>query len=170
MTTFIIRRLIQAVIVVILVTLAVFLVMRILPGDPLYMLYTPNQIQEFTDEQLAEIRHAAGLDRPLLVQYVTWIGGTLKGDLGRSVIHKTYVSDEVAKRLPITAHIGVLSFVIGIIIGIPIGIISAIRRGTWLDTVVTSLANIGITIPVFWLGMMLIYIFSCLLYTSPSPR
>ena len=174
MTTFIIRRLIQAVIVIIIVTLSVFLMMRILPGDPIYMLFTPNQVVELTEEEIQEIRREAGLDKPLLAQYFTWMVDVLQGDLGKSVLHETYVADEIAKRLPITAYLGGLALVIGLIIGIPMGIIAAIRRGTWMDTVATSVANIGITIPVFWLGMMLIFLFALKLdwlpvmgFTSP---
>jgi len=150
------------------------MLMRILPGDPIYMLFTPNQVQALTEEEMAEIRREAGLDKPLLAQYFTWMGGIFRGDLGKSILHETYVADEVAKRLPITVYLGVLSFIIGLIIGIPMGVISAIRRGTWMDTVVTSLANLGITIPVFWLGIMLVFVFSLRLgwlpvmgFTSP---
>ena len=174
MTTFIIRRLIQAVIVIIIVTLSVFLMMRILPGDPIYMLFTPNQVVDLTEEEIQEIRREAGLDKPLLAQYFTWMVDVLQGNLGKSVLHETYVSDEIAKRLPITAYLGGLALAIGLIIGIPMGIIAAVRRGTWMDTVATSVANIGITIPVFWLGMMLIFLFALKLdwlpvmgFTSP---
>jgi peptide/nickel transport system permease protein len=175
MATFVIRRLFQSIIIIFLVTITVFLTMRILPGDPIYMLYTPNQVQALTEEQMVKIRHEAGLDKPLMVQYFTWMGGIFRGDLGQSILHKTKVTDEIAKRLPITAHLGVLSFIIGIVIGVPMGVISAVRRGTWLDTLVTTAANFGITIPVFWLGIMLIFLFAIRLdwlpvmgYTSPA--
>jgi len=174
MTAFIIRRLIQAVFVILIVTIGVFLVMRILPGDPIYMLYNPNQLQEISDEDIARIRHEAGLDKPLFIQYTDWMGGVFRGNLGVSVLYHTSVSDEVAKRLPVTAHLGILAFIVGFVIGVPMGVIPAIRRGTWLDTFVTSLANLGVTVPIFWLGIMLIYLFSVELrwlpvqgYTSP---
>lgn len=174
MTTFIIRRLLQSIFIIILVTITVFMVMRILPGDPIYMLFTPNQVQALTEEEMDEIRREAGLDKPLLAQYFTWMGGVFQGDLGKSILHETYVADEIAKRIPITAHLGIVAFIIGLIVGIPMGVISAVRRGTWLDTVMTSAANFGITIPVFWLGIMLIFLFSLQLgwlpvmgYTSP---
>jgi peptide/nickel transport system permease protein len=174
MTAFIIRRLIQAVFVILIVTIGVFLVMRILPGDPIYMLYNPNQLQEISEEEIAHIRHEAGLDKSLFFQYVDWMAGVFRGNLGVSVLYHTSVSEEVARRLPVTAHLGILSFVIGFVIGVPMGVIPAVRRGTWIDTLVTSLANIGVTIPIFWLGIMLIYAFSIELrwlpvqgYTSP---
>ena len=96
------------------------------------------------------------------------------GKLGRSILNKVPVTQEILRRLPITLHIGLTAFVIGILIGIPAGIISAVRRGTWLDTITVTFANLGITLPNFWLGFMLIYLFGLYLgwlpvqgYTSP---
>jgi peptide/nickel transport system permease protein len=174
MGTYIVRRLIQAIIVIFIVTVFVFVGMRLLPGDPIFMLYNPNQLQNYTEEQLNQIRHEAGLDRSLVVQYFDWLGGVFQGNLGESIMTKEPIIKELSKRILVTAYIGVLAFLISVIIGIPFGIISAIRRATWLDTVVTTLANIGITIPIFWLGIMLIWLFAVKLgwlptsgYTSP---
>jgi peptide/nickel transport system permease protein len=173
-TTFIIRRIYQAVIVLILVSIIVFLVMRILPGDPIRMLVTSNESQEFTEEQITQLRHQFGLDRPLAVQYFSWMGGVLHGDLGVSILTRTPVANEIIRRLPITFHLGSTAFVCGILIGIPIGIISAVRRGKWIDTLVVTLSNLGITVPTFWLGLLLMYFFGLYLkwlpvmgYTSP---
>lgn len=148
--------------------------MRLLPGDPIYMLLNPNQVQSITAEEIAQIRHEAGLDKPMPVQYFNWLGNVFKGDLGKSILNKRPVTIDLAKRIPVTAHIGILAFIISVIIGIPFGIISAIRRGTWLDTLVTTLANLGITAPTFWLGIMLMWLFAIYLnwlppmgYTSP---
>jgi peptide/nickel transport system permease protein len=160
MGTYIIRRLIQAVIVIIIVTVAIFLLLHLMPGDPIYMLYSTNAVAKFTPEQLQAIKHEAGLDRPLVIQYFRWVNDLLHGDLGTSVIYRdVQVSDAVKQRLPRSVYLGVLAFIVGFFFGIPMGIISAVKRNTWLDTVVTSFANLGITIPVFWLGVMLIYVF-----------
>jgi peptide/nickel transport system permease protein len=167
MIAYIIRRLIQAVIVVVLVTVIVFVGMRLLPGDPLLMLFDRNRIEAFTPEELAAIRHSAGLDKPMLIQYFDWMGGVLHGDLGQSILNKTSVSKDIAVRLPRTAYLGFLAFIVGTLIGIPAGVLSAVRRGSWLDSVVTTLANIGITVPTFWLGVMLIYIFALKLQWLP---
>jgi peptide/nickel transport system permease protein len=167
MIAYIIRRLIQAVIVIVLVTVIVFVGMRLLPGDPLLMLFDRNRIQAFTPEELAAIRHSAGLDKPLFVQYFDWMGGVLHGDLGQSILNKTSVSKDIGERLPRTAYLGFLAFIVGTLIGIPAGVLSAVRRGSWLDSVVTTLANIGITVPTFWLGVMLIYIFALKLQWLP---
>ncbi len=168
MFAYIVRRLIQSVIVVLLVTILVFVGMRLLPGDPIYMLFNPNQLQNMTAEELAKIRHEAGLDRPMAVQYFDWLGGVFKGNLGNSIMTKTPVSKDLVQRIPITFHIGILAFIIGTIIGIPLGIVSAVRRGTWLDTLVTALANIGITVPTFWLGIMLIWLFAVHFHWLPT--
>jgi peptide/nickel transport system permease protein len=162
----------MAIIVLLIVSLIVFFAMRLLPGDPVMMLIGPNL--EFTEEQITKLRHEYGLDRPLIVQYFYWIGGVFHGDLGRSIVDKTPVLYEILKRLPITLHLGLTAFVIGTLIGVPAGIISAVRRGKWSDTLVVTLANLGITIPVFWLGFMLIYLLGLYFmwlpvqgYTSP---
>jgi len=174
MLAFIIRRIILAVIILILATLLVFFGMRILPGDPILMLVTANQQQEFNEEYLLELRHQHGLDKPMIVQYFSWAGDILQGDFGISILTERPVAEEIFRRLPISIHVAGLAFVIGHLLGIPAGVICAIRRGKWLDTVITTLANIGITVPNFWLGIILMYIFGLSLkwlpimgYTSP---
>jgi peptide/nickel transport system permease protein len=173
-TTFIIRRLIQSLIVLVLVSIIVFLALRLLPGDPIRLIVTSSEAQSYTEEQIAQLRHQFGLDRPLPVQYVSWVGGLFRGDMGVSIFTRTPVKDEIFRRLPITFHLGVITFIIGLIIGIPVGIISAIRRGKWLDQFVITMSNLGITIPTFWLGLLLMYFFGLYLkwlpimgYTSP---
>jgi peptide/nickel transport system permease protein len=168
MGSYILRRVFQSVIVILIVSVMVFAGMRMLPGDPIYMLFNPNQLQTMTKEQIQQIRHDAGLDRSMAVQYFDWLGGVFKGDLGKSILTDEPVSNDLAKRIPITAYIGVLAFIISVIIGIPAGIISAIRRGTWLDTVVTTIANLGITIPIFWLGIILMWVFAVHWHILPT--
>jgi peptide/nickel transport system permease protein len=174
MTTYIIRRLIMAVIVLLLVVTFVFFAMRLLPGDPIRMLVTQSQQTQFTEEQIEALRVKNGLDKPLTVQYFEWLGSVVRGDLGRSILSHAPVIDQINHRVPVTLYLGVLSFIISIIIGVPAGIISAVRRGSWIDTVVTTLANLGITVPQFWLGVILMYVFGLYLgwlpvmgYTSP---
>lgn len=160
MTTYIIRRLIMAVIVLFIVSILVFLAMRLLPGDPIRMLVTQSESESFTEEQIAILKHEFGLDRPLFVQYFSWVGGVFHGDLGISILNRAPVAQEIVRRIPITFNIGIVAYVIGIIIGIPAGVICAVRRGQWIDSLITTLANIGITVPGFWLGFMLIYVFA----------
>jgi peptide/nickel transport system permease protein len=174
MLAFIIRRIILAIIILILATMLVFFGMRFLPGDPILMVVTANQQQEFNEEYLLELRHQHGLDKPMIVQYFNWAGDILQGDFGTSILTERPVAEEIFRRLPISVHVAGLAFVIGHLLGIPAGVICAIRRGKWLDTVITTLANIGITVPNFWLGIILMYIFGLSLkwlpimgYTSP---
>jgi peptide/nickel transport system permease protein len=174
MMTFIVRRLILAATVLFLVSVFVFLAMRLLPGDPVLMYVSASSIQEVTEEQLDQIRHEYGLDKTLPQQYLDWITGVLRGDFGTSILNRSPVIDEILKRLPITIHIGALAFIIATIVGISAGVVCAVRRGSWLDSLVTTLSNIGITVPVFWLGILLIYVFALYFkwlpvmgYTSP---
>ncbi len=168
MLNYIIRRIVQSLIVVLIVTVLVFVGMRLLPGNPLYMLFNPQQIQNMTQVQLDQIKHEAGLDRPLAEQYFSWLGGVFKGDLGDSIISKAPIMNDLKLRIPVTAYIGGLAFLLALILGIPAGIFTAIRRGTWLDNVVTTLANIGITIPVFWLGIMMMWLLAVHLRWLPT--
>jgi peptide/nickel transport system permease protein len=174
MGAYITRRVIQSLIVILLVTIFVFIGMRLLPGDPIYLIIDRNQVQNYTQEQIQALRHEAGLDKPVVTQYFDWLGGVFKGQLGQSILSKRPISIELKHRIPVTAYLGIWAFIISIVIGIPFGIISAIRRGSWLDTIVTTLANLGITVPIFWLGIMLMWLFAVHLrwlpvsgYTSP---
>jgi peptide/nickel transport system permease protein len=158
MGTYVVRRILQMILVLILVSIVVFLMVRLLPGDPILMYLTRNDMEEITSEQIERIRHELGLDRPLIIQYFDWLGHATKGDLGSSIITRSSIARELLRRVPITLHLGALAFIISIIVGIPLGVVSAVRRGTWLDSLVTSLGNLGVTVPIFWLGILLIYL------------
>lgn len=174
MTTYIVRRLIQGIIIVVLVTVVVFLLMRLLPGDPLAVYLSQGELQNMTAADLQALRHRFGLDKPIFIQYYDWMKGIVQGDLGTSLLLRQKITPLIKERMPITAYLGSLAFVIGSILGIFSGVICALRRGTWIDTVVTLLANMGITVPAFWVGILLIYFLSLQLkwlpvsgYTSP---
>ena len=174
MTIYIIRRLVQALIVLFIVTALVFILMHLLPGDPILYYLTQDRFTQATPEEIADLRHQFGVDRPIIVQYFDWLNDILHGDLGKSVSRRVPVNDLIKQALPISFYLGALSFIISNAIAIPIGIISAARRGKWSDTVLTVLANIGITAPTFWVGVILIYLFGITLgwlpthgYTSP---
>jgi len=174
MSGYIIRRILQSIVIVIIVTIMVFLMLRILPGDPMLLYLSKGQAMSLSPEQVEETRKEYGLDRPMHIQYLSWMAGVFRADLGKSVMHRRGVTQLVIQRMPVSLYLGVIAFVLGNFIGIVLGIISAIRRGRSMDFVVTLLANIGITIPIFWLGILLIYIFGLKLgwlpvhgYTSP---
>jgi peptide/nickel transport system permease protein len=174
MTTYIIQRLIQGIIILVVVTILVFGAMRFLPGDPLMLYIAQTQLETVSPEQMKVLKHEFGLDKSIPAQYLEWISGVLKGDFGTSIFYSEKVSKLLAERLPVTFYVGVFAFLLSSIVGIMAGVISAVRRGRWLDTTVTILANLGITTPGFWLGILLIYMFGFKLrllpvvgYTSP---
>jgi peptide/nickel transport system permease protein len=175
MTVYIARRLFMAVVVLVIVTLIVFFVMRLLPGDPLVIFVGRSAgTGSMSPEQLEYLRVQYGLDKPLAVQYATWLAGIFQGDLGKSIYYHEDVGRLLLERFPITLHLGLSAYILSSVGGIALGGLAAIRRGTWIDTLTTTLANIGITIPVFWLGILMIYLFGLRLgwlpiagYTSP---
>lgn len=175
MLTYVIRRLLHALVVVLLVSVLVFLVIRMLPGDPIEMLVARGDTQEYSQERVEQLRHELGMDRPLPVQYFDWLFKVVRGNLGQSILYNYDVGKEIGNRIPTTMYLGIISFVIGLFLGPLLGVLSAVRRGKLLDTMVTFVANIGITAPVFWVGILLIYYFGLHLkwlpiygYTPPN--
>jgi peptide/nickel transport system permease protein len=176
MTTYIFRRLFMAVVILFLITLIVFFAMRLLPGDPL-IIFLGQQAgsgTSITEKELEVLRHEYGLDKPITVQYVNWVSGIFQGNLGTSIHYHERVGKLMLERFPVTLQLGLSAFVIGNLLGILLGVLAAVRRGTWLDTFVTVMGNIGITIFVPWLGLLLMYAFGLKLgwlpiagFTSP---
>ena len=168
MTTFIVRRLIQAVFILLLVTLIVFFVMRLLPGDPI-LLYVAESggLETMTAEQIDVLRAEFGLDKPIMEQYLNWMGNIIRLDFGKSIYWHVPVSKLLVERIPVTLYLGVIAMIIGMTFGLLAGIGSAIRRGKWVDKVVLPLSYIGICIPVFWLGILMIYFFGLQLRWLP---
>jgi peptide/nickel transport system permease protein len=159
MTTYIIRRLFMAVIILFLVSLIVFFAMRLLPGDPL-IIFLGQQAgsgTSITERELEVLRHEYGLDKPIMIQYANWVTGIFQGNLGTSIHYHEKVGKLMLERFPITLHLGLLAYVIGNCLGILFGVLAAVRRGTWIDTVVTVMANLGITIFIPWFGLLLMY-------------
>jgi peptide/nickel transport system permease protein len=170
MIAFVIRRLVQTIIVLILVSFIAFSLLHVIPGDPAVAMLGV----EATQEQIDALRHRLWLDRPLTVQYMHWFTNILQGDLGTSVVFSESISLLIATRLPITFHLGLIALVLSTLIGIPAGTISAVRRGSLLDSLITVSANIGMAVPLFWLGILGVYLFALKLgwlpvqgYTSP---
>ncbi len=158
MTSYIIRRLFLGVVVMFVVTILVFIMMHWLPGDPLRTVLGEDYTN-YSQEELEKLRQDYGLDKPLIAQYFDWIGGVLKGDLGESIYYQTPVSQMIKERLPITLNLGILALIVSSLLGPTLGVIAAIRRGKWPDTVVSVTANLGITLPSFWIAIVFLYIF-----------
>jgi peptide/nickel transport system permease protein len=149
--------------------------MRLLPGDPL-LIYTSQsaELQSLSIQDLEHLRHEFGLDKPIIVQYADWVSSVFQGDFGTSIFYREKVGRLMLERFPVTLHIGLIALILSAILGILGGVLTAVRRGKWVDKLVTPLTIIGITIPVFWLGILMIYTFGLKLrwlpicgYTSP---
>ena len=168
MTVYILRRIILAIIILLVVTLVVFMAMRLLPGDPIFMVLTTGDMNNITTEEIERVRQEYGLDRPLIVQYFNWLTDLVQGDLGDSIVQKQAVSIEIFRRVPITLNLSIIALIIALCVGIPAGIICALKRGRWMDTLVTIFANLGITMPSFWLGYLLIYVFALQFHWLPA--
>ncbi len=155
MQTFILSRLGQMLLTIFIVSLIVFFLVR-LKGDPISVMAPPT----FSESQVEALRKAWGFDRPLLEQYLVFIRKALTGDFGLSVQARIPAMELVLKRLLNTYLLAGVSAAIGLLIAIPLGVISALRRNSWLDITATTAATLGTAMPNFWLGLMLILIFS----------
>src|SRR5712691_13028625 len=149
MRLYILRRLLQIVPTVLMITLVVFVMMRSIPGDPVVALLG----DAYNEEDAVKAREAYGLNRPILVQYLIWLGKLLQGDWGASILSGRPVLQDVLIRLPVTLELIVLSMGVALLIAIPAGIIGALRQNTWADYTSTSIAMIGVSIPEFFLGV-----------------
>ena len=175
MATYIVRRLILALIVLIIISLMIFFVIRLLPGDPIYLYMSRQEQQTLTLEQIQAARHEFGLDKPMVVQYFEWISGIFHGNFGDSLFYSESVGALLKRRIPITLNLGIPAFIIGSVLGTAAGVLSALRRGKALDSVMAIFSYMGIAVPIFWLGILLIYVFGLKLhllpmfgYTSPT--
>jgi peptide/nickel transport system permease protein len=165
MISFILRRLGLMIVILFIVTLIVFALVNVLPGDPAMMILG----DEATPEALETLREKMGLNEPVYVQYLTWLGNVVQGDFGNSLRDHTPVTSILSNAIPVTLQLTVMSFFIAILIAIPAGIISATRRGTPLDYLGTTFAISGVSIPPFFLGILLIFIFAVTLdWFAPS--
>jgi peptide/nickel transport system permease protein len=152
--TYVARRLLQGVLVLWLVSLLIFSLVRILPGDAVIMQL--DQAAAPTPEVLARARQQLGLDRPFLEQYRTWIAAAVQGDLGRSLITRRPVTQELVKRINLTSHLAVMSVMVALLIALPVGVLSAVRQDTASDYVGRFFAVLGLSLPDFWLATVVI--------------
>jgi peptide/nickel transport system permease protein len=163
--TFILRRLLSAVPVMIIITFATFALMQLLPGGPLAA-YENNP--EISQKDIERLRHEMGLDRPIPVQYWSWLKNFVRGDWGYSFATKRPVLSEIGDRLPNTLYLTGLSLVAALLIAIPAGILSATRQYSVFDHIVTTLTYVGRSMPVYFSGLLLIIVFSIWLRWLPS--
>ena len=164
MGRYIVQRLLSAIPVLLIVTLISFCVMQLVPGDPAAVMAGPQA----TKIEIEQVRQQLGLDEPFLLQLRRWYVGLAQGDLGRSILLGRSVAQAIAERLPVTLALAALSFLFTLAIGIPCGIVAALRHNTWVDQAVMTVALIGVSLPNFWLGLMLIILFSVVLDLLPA--
>ena len=166
MTNYIIRRLIGAALVLFLMSIVVFRLVHWLPGDAL--LVKLGEAGRIPPDKLEQARHEMGIDRPLYEQYATWLGGVLRGDLGRSLIWDESVAARIRKGLPITLELAVLASAVAIAIAIPVGVLSAIKQDTPIDYITRVIAVTGLAVPGFWLATLaLLYLTLWFNWTPP---
>lgn len=163
MIAYALKRLLQSVFVLLGITLVTFLLVFLLPADPARMIAGRSA----TVATVESIRHELGLDRPLPVQYASYLSGLLRGDLGRSYAQRARVSDLIASRFMPTVQLALAGIFFELLIGLPAGILAATRRGTRVDQAVMALAFVGVSAPQFVVGLILIYLFAYLLPVFP---
>src|SRR6266536_1518183 len=153
MRTYILRRLLQIVPTVLMITLVVFVMMRSVPGDPVVSVLG----DAYTEEDAIKAREAYGLNKPILVQYAIWLGKLVQGDWGASILSGRPVLQDVLIRLPVTLELIVLSMAVALAIAVPAAIIGALRQNTWADYAATTVAMVGVSIPEFFIGLLLLF-------------
>ncbi len=163
MSRYILKRLLAMIPVLFLVSLIVFFLIRLIPGDPAVAMLG----EEATPQMIASLRQEFGLDQPIPVQYAIWLSHVLRGDLGNSTRAHLPVLQAIVERLPATVELTILSLLISLSIAIPVGIISATRRGSRADLISTTLSLLGVSMPNFFLAILLIFIFSLNLRLLP---
>ena len=166
MTQYIVRRLLLALFLMFMVATLVFLMMRLVPGDVVDAMLSEES--EVTPEIMAARRHMLGLDRPIHIQYITWMSGFLQGDWGISPYSGRPVLPDIMAGLPRTLELVIAGTLFAWLIGIPLGILAAVNHRNWVDMVTTSTALVGLSTPVFVTGTLLILIFSLHLRWLPA--
>lgn len=146
-----------------LASILVFSIVQLAPGGPAYAIAGPDATPEF----VAHINKELGLDRPLPVQYLSWLGNMAQGSLGKSLVNRNDVSTLVAARMPVSAVIALEALILSLLIGVPLGIISAIKSGSLVDGGIRGFTSIGIAVPEFWLAMLAVNLFALQLFWLP---
>jgi len=167
MTKYLLGRCLASVPVLLGVSLFTFLLVRLVPGDPIQIMLGPDP-SAGPGNRVEEIRRLYGLDRPWPVQYVEWLGTLATGSLGASLRTGLPVGEAIVQRLPVTLELTLLALVIGFVIGLPLAVLAAQKRGRWLDATLSALVLFGISMPGFWLGLLLIFALSLQIRLFPA--
>lgn len=164
MGKFILQRLLAALVTIWIATIAVTILIHLVPGDPVRIMYGSFQT---TPEELEAIRVRLGLDQPIWTQYLMYLERLVQGDLGRSIVGDQPVLDVLLTRFPATLALTVSSLAIAIVVGMSLGFLAAYKRGTWVDVGAMVLAIVGVSLPHFWLGLLLLFLFALQLQWLP---
>ncbi|HET6780584.1 MAG TPA: ABC transporter permease [bacterium] len=165
MLQFVLRRLLLAIPTMVAASILVFLMLHLVPGDPAIVFFGDQPV---TPERLEEVRRQMGLHRPLVVQYLDFVRGIPRGDLGRSIHNRTPVLEELRTRVGSSAELALAAFVLAAALGLTLGLLSALWRGKWIDAGAMLVALGGVSMPIFWLASMLIFVFSLKLGWFPA--
>ena len=165
MTTYILRRVLQAVPVLFGITLFTFLMVHLTPGDPVYIFAGDKPL---TPERADQIRAQWGLDRPLYVQYVDYMSGVVRGDLGEGLRSKRPVWDTINEAIRPTMQLTLAGLLVAISLGVSLGIVAALFHNTWIDTGAMVVALLGVSMPIFYLGLLLLFAFSFEIHLFPA--
>lgn len=156
MSQYIVRRLLLAIPTLLGVSIIIFAIMRIMPGDVAIMVLGGGGFADIKEEDLIALRHELGTDRPLFEQYITWVGGMLLLDLGKSLKTHEPVSDMIRDRLPLTLELSLLATLVASLIAVPLGVMTAVRQDSWVDYVLRVFSIIGLAMPIFWTGVLIL--------------
>ncbi len=167
MPRLIVQRLLLAIPTLLVVSILSFAIMKAAPGDPVRM-YVSTEMSKGSAEDIARIRHNLGLDRPIHIQYISWLKNTLRGNLGYSLANKRPVAEVIMEKLPASISLMGISFLVSLTVGVGVGLLSAVKQYSFLDYSVTTLAFIGNSLPTFWIAMMLIWFFAVRLGWLPT--
>ena len=163
MVQYLLRRLLSSIPVLFGILIVTFIIARVIPGDPCRAILGEKATAEICERFV----HEHGLDRPIHEQLFIYMGEVLRGDFGESIRYSMPVTRLLIERLPTTVELSFAALLVSLIVGIPLGVISAVRHNSWIDVVTMVWANLGVSMPVFWLGLMLAYVFSLLLKDTP---
>jgi ABC-type dipeptide/oligopeptide/nickel transport system permease component len=172
MTTYLLRRLLAAVPVLLGVSILVFSMLHLTPGDPVVLMLSggggSGASQGASAEAIERLRRELGLDQPVWMQYLRWIGNALRGDLGRSIWSNQRVTEMIVAQLGSTFQLTIAGLGLAVVLGVLLGVIAAMRAHSWLDSAIMAVASLGVSMPAFWLGLILIFIFSLRLGWFPA--
>lgn len=163
MSAFIVKRIFISIFVIFAVSIFSFMILQIMPGDPARLALG----YEASEEDVQALREKLNLDKPIITQYVLWIKGVVQGDFGQSVIYKQPINKMMAERVPRTLTLGIPALLVAAPLGIIVGVISAVRRGKALDQILTFLTTVAMGMPIFWTGILSVFIFSVELKLLP---